>query len=111
MRHVRAIPVDQGIDGIAAESLIVKDLPQTRVLPDDSSSGSLYLLCRLDAIGVGFGQPLLELCDIFSLPLPVPSLIISQASGTLCVLEKGKNKNKKIKNIRDSAIFAGLFHD
>jgi len=78
--------VDQGIDYIAAQSLVVEDLPQTRILPDDLSSSSLNLFCRLDAIGVSFCQPPLEVSDIFSLPQPVPSLIISQANSTLCVL-------------------------
>ena len=80
--------MDQGFDFIAAQSLVVEDLPQTRILPEDSSSGSLNLFCRLDAVGVSLCQPQLEVSDVFSLPLPVPSLIISQANSTRCVLEE-----------------------
>lgn len=86
IRHIRAILVDQGLDCIAVQSLVLKDLSQSRILPDDSPSGCLNLLCRLDAVCARFCQPSLEVSDVFSLALAVPSLVISKASGSLCVL-------------------------
>jgi len=76
-----AILVDQGVDRATVQALVVENLPQTRVLPEDSLGGDLDFFCRPDAFLTGFRQPLFELGDVFFLPLPVASLVVSQPDG------------------------------
>lgn len=85
-----AVLVNQGFDNIVAESLVAEDLPQSGIFPNHLPRSSLHLLCRLDARGARLGQLLLKISNVFSLSLPVPSFVISEANRSLRVLAKRK---------------------